>query len=75
VEHNIARLMELPPRLDRAEIVRRGDLGPVLGVSQAQALTWAQRSDFPAPAAWLQARPVWDRAEVERWANEHHPTG
>jgi hypothetical protein len=47
MEHNIARLMELPPRLEQADIVRR------------------------APAAWLQARPVWDRAEVERWAEEH----
>ena len=74
MEHNIARLMELPPRLDEADIVRRGELGRALGVPQSEALKCVQRSDFPAPVAWLQARPVWDRADVERWAEEHAST-
>jgi hypothetical protein len=52
------------------ELVRPGQLGQVLGTPQAQALKWTKREDFPAPVIWFQARPVWDRADLERWAKE-----
>jgi len=42
----------------------------VLGTPQAQAFKWTKREDFPAPVIWLEARPVWDRADLERWAKE-----
>jgi predicted DNA-binding transcriptional regulator AlpA len=51
-------------------LVRRARLGQVLGVSQARALKWTERGDFPAPVMWLEARPVWELADLKRWAKE-----
>jgi predicted DNA-binding transcriptional regulator AlpA len=56
---------------DNVDLVRLGDLGHVLGTSRGKAIGWARRDDFPEPVTWLRARPVWDRADVERWAKEH----
>jgi predicted DNA-binding transcriptional regulator AlpA len=76
----IAALLGFPPTLDASDLLHVEDLGHVLGVSQREALKLTQREDFPEPFMHRhryianerapQPRPVWDRAEVERWAKE-----
>jgi hypothetical protein len=78
MRNNISALIEMPPTLDHAQLVARHELGQTLGVSQRQALELTRREDFPEPVLFLhrqepnetlpQPRPVWDRADVERWA-------
>jgi hypothetical protein len=73
----IASLLGMSPAADSAGIVRRDELGRVLGVSQSQALRLTQRPDFPESMVSLHRRvpgetlprpePIWDRAELERW--------
>ena len=66
----VAALLEVPHGLHTDDLVRMGELHHVLGTSRGQARACAHAEDFPEPVVWLEARPVWDRAAVERWAKE-----
>ena len=82
--NRIASLLGFSPPADSGGIVRRHELGRLLGVSQSQALGLTQRPDFPQPMVHLhrrvrgetlpQPQPVWDRAELERWLKEKSAT-
>ena len=46
----------------------------VFGVRKENFLRdWAKRPDFPAPIATLAATPVWRRADLERYRDQHRP--
>ena len=80
----IGSLLGVRPPADSAEIVRRDELGRVLGVPQSRALQLAQMPDFPEPMLSLhrrqpgetlpQPQPIWDRSEVERWIKQQTAT-
>ena len=40
----------------------------MLGVSKQRVTQLAKADDFPAPVAVLAAGPVWETADVDRWA-------
>ena len=44
------------------------EVATLLGVSRTRVGQLAQRDDFPAPVARLAAGPVWESADIERWA-------
>lgn len=44
------------------------EVATLLGVSRQRVTQLAKQEDFPAPAAALAAGPVWESADVERWA-------
>jgi predicted DNA-binding transcriptional regulator AlpA len=68
--------------LDANDLLHVEDLAYVLGVSQREALKLTRREDFPEPMMnrhrymanerLPQPRPVWDRADVERWAKKRN---
>jgi hypothetical protein len=82
--NRIASLLELPPFVDGAEVVRLNELGRVLGVPQPQALQLSRRPGFPEPMHSLhrresaetqpQPQPIWDRSELERWMKQQTST-
>lgn len=78
--NHIAALLGIRARPEYAELVDLEELCYLLGVSERDALKLTQGEDFPEPAMRLhrhqanevlpQPRRVWDRAEVERWAEK-----
>jgi hypothetical protein len=44
------------------------EIANYFGVSRQLANSWAQREDFPAPAAQLSVGRVWDLDDVIAWA-------
>jgi len=46
------------------------EIATLLGVSRQRVGQLAQHEDFPHPVARLAAGPIWDAADVERWARE-----
>lgn len=46
------------------------EVAELLGVSRSRVGQLAQRDDFPSPVVRLAAGPVWESADIERWARE-----
>ncbi len=46
------------------------EIARLLGVSRQRVGQLAKAETFPSPAAVLAAGPVWERADVDRWAQE-----
>src|SRR5215207_5014425 len=46
------------------------EIATLLGVSRQRVHQLAQREDFPVPVARLAAGPIWESADIERWARE-----
>lgn len=46
------------------------EVADFLGVTRQRVHQLRQGEGFPAPAAELKAGPVWESADVERWARE-----
>jgi predicted DNA-binding transcriptional regulator AlpA len=46
------------------------EIAKLLGVSRQRANQLAQREGFPEPIARLAAGPIWESADIERWARE-----
>jgi len=60
----------MPPALD---LVGPTEIAEMLGVSRGTAFRYIARPDFPEPVARVGRTTVWNREDVERWANEHLP--
>lgn len=46
------------------------EVAKLLGVSRQRVNQLSHRDDFPEPVARLAAGPVWQNADIERWARE-----
>jgi predicted DNA-binding transcriptional regulator AlpA len=46
------------------------EVAELLGVSRTRVGQLAQREDFPRPVIRLAAGPVWESADIERWARD-----
>jgi predicted DNA-binding transcriptional regulator AlpA len=46
------------------------EIAELLGVARNTAWRWSQREEFPPPGKHLASGPIWDRADVERWARK-----
>lgn len=46
------------------------EVADFLAVSRQRVLQLRQRDDFPQPVSVLASGPVWESADVERWARE-----
>jgi hypothetical protein len=46
------------------------EIGQLLGVSRQRAGQLAASEGFPEPTVRLAAGPIWESADVERWARE-----
>jgi predicted DNA-binding transcriptional regulator AlpA len=46
------------------------EVAEFLGLSRGRVTQLAQGEDFPTPIARLAAGPVWESADIERWARE-----
>ena len=78
--NRIASLMDIPPTLGAGDLLDVEDLAFELGVPPGKALELTQLEGFPAPAMKRHRyvanerlpRPqrVWNRSEVEAWAEE-----
>jgi hypothetical protein len=45
-----------------------------LNANPSSVYRWRLRNDFPAPIGQLASGPVWEWADIERWACEIRPT-
>lgn len=57
-------------------LVTRREIGGILGLSRARVhQIVSEDPDFPRPidVLWDASMPIWDRADVERWREEHRP--
>jgi predicted DNA-binding transcriptional regulator AlpA len=50
------------------ELVGAPEIARMLGVSRRTAWRYIRRGDFPKPAARVDARDLWKRSAVEKWA-------
>ncbi|QLQ11897.1 MAG: DNA-binding protein [Nocardioidaceae bacterium] len=46
------------------------EVAAFLGVTRARISQLAKVEGFPSPTATLAAGPVWESADIERWAKE-----
>lgn len=46
------------------------EVAEFLQISRQRVLQLRQRPDFPEPVSVLASGPVWESADVERWARE-----
>lgn len=46
------------------------EVAELLGISRQRVTQLAKQEGFPEPAVQLAAGPVWESADVERWARE-----
>jgi predicted DNA-binding transcriptional regulator AlpA len=46
------------------------EIAKLLGVSRQRVGQLAQAESFPEPVARLAAGPIWESADIERWARE-----
>jgi predicted DNA-binding transcriptional regulator AlpA len=46
------------------------EIAKLLGVSRQRVGQLAQGGTFPEPVARLAAGPIWESADIERWARE-----
>jgi predicted DNA-binding transcriptional regulator AlpA len=46
------------------------EVAALLGVSKRTASRYAAREDFPQPIAHLAMGPIWNTADIERWAKD-----
>ena len=46
------------------------EIAKLLGVSRQRVGQLAQSESFPEPVARLAAGPIWESADIERWARE-----
>jgi len=58
------------PRLD---LVDAAGIAEQLRVSRRTAWRYLGRADFPPPVVEVSGKRLWDRREVERWANRTLP--
>lgn len=46
------------------------EVAEYLGVSRQRVLQLREKPDFPAPVSHLASGPIWESADVEKWARE-----
>jgi predicted DNA-binding transcriptional regulator AlpA len=57
----------------RLDLVGVPEIADLLQVARRTAWRYVIRPDFPEPAAALRQKRLWDRNEVEEWANSNLP--
>ena len=60
----------MPPPLN---LVGPTDIADMIGISRRTVFRYIVRPEFPEPAGRVGRTTVWNREDVERWANEHLP--
>jgi len=51
-------------------LVGASEVADLLNVSKQTLVNWRAKGDFPEPVAELKSGPVWDQADVLRWAQQ-----
>ena len=52
------------------ELVGRGEIADMLGISRQRVHELTQRKDFPEPVGQIGGRGVWRKKDVEAWARQ-----
>jgi predicted DNA-binding transcriptional regulator AlpA len=55
------------------ELAGLAEVAEIFGVTKRTAWNYTQRDDFPEPVDRLASGPIWRRADIERWKEEHRP--
>lgn len=55
------------------ELAGLAEVAQILGITKRTAWNYTQREDFPEPVDRLASGPIWRRADIERWKEEHQP--
>jgi predicted DNA-binding transcriptional regulator AlpA len=55
------------------ELAGLAEVAEIFGVTKRTAWNYTQRDDFPEPVDRLASGPIWRRADIERWQEEHRP--
>ncbi len=62
-------LVPVPPMLWLVEeLVGRGEIAKLLGLSRQRVHELTQRRDFPEPVGHIGGRAIWRKEAVEAWA-------
>ncbi|MEJ7831740.1 MAG: AlpA family phage regulatory protein [Nocardioides sp.] len=54
----------------KRELVGVAEVAKLLGISRARVGQLAKTANFPEPVARLAAGPVWESADIQKWARQ-----